>query len=379
MEKTERVIANSIAIIDLPKIKSNIEKINKQIGQDSEIMSVLKGDAYGHGMIEIAKYITSECGITKLAVAQVREAVQLREAGIDSMIMILGGVPYNNIEEVVEYDLVVPVFTKEFADLISKESIKKNKKTKVHIAVDTGLKRIGVQVGSQLQELIDSIRDLKGIEIEGMFTHFAEAEISDKSFSYKQLELFKEAIKQVEENGLKLKYYHCANTAAISSIPESYYDLVRAGGLYLGYDPCEGEYNKLGLEFALSWKAWVTNVKYVEAGDSVGYNRRFMAKRKTKVATLSFGYGDGYIQDLINKGGEVIIRGQKVPMIGICMDQAFVDVTKIDDVSIGDEVTIIGKDGDAEITVFDLAKKLNGPYVYVLSNIGKRVLRIYKK
>lgn len=375
--QVDNVIANSIAIIDLPKIKMNIDKINKYIGQGSEVMPVLKGNAYGHGMIEIAKYITKECGITKIAVAQVREAVQLRKAGIDSMIMILGGIPYNNIKAVVEYDLVVPVFTKEFAEMVSEESIKKNKKTKMHIKIDTGLRRIGVQAGKQLQDLIDFIKDLKGIEIEGMFTHFAESEILDKSFSYEQLELFKKAIDQVKENGLELKYFHCANTSAVSSIPESHYDLVRTGGLYLGYDPSEGEYNRLGLEFALTWKSWVTNVKYVEAGESVGYNRRFMAEKRTKVATLGFGYGDGYIQDLINKGGEVIIKGKKVPIIGICMDQTFVDVTSIDGVKINDEVTILGKDGKCEINVFDLAKKINGPYVYVLSNIGKRVLRIY--
>lgn len=375
----DNYVANSIAIIELNKVKENINKINSYIGQACELMPVIKGNAYGHGMIEIAQYITSECGIKKIAVAQVREAVQLRKAGIDCMLLILGGIPYNNIQAVVENDLVVPVFTKGFAERISEVSIKNNKRTKVHIKIDTGLRRIGVQVGDELQKLIDDIKDLKGIEIEGMFTHFAESEVIDKSFSYKQLKLFNKAIEQMKENDIKLKYFHCANSAAISGIPESHFNLVRAGGLYLGYDPCIGEYNKLGLELAITWKAWVTNVKWVKAGECVGYNRKYMAQRESKIATLSFGFGDGYIQDLLNKGGEVIIGGKKAPIIGMCMDQTFVDVSSIEDVKINDEVTLLGKDGDNEINAFNLAKKLNGTYVYVLCNIGKRVFRLYVK
>lgn len=381
MDKTEKrgYAANSIAIIDLAKIQRNINKITTCVGQGCEIMPVIKGNAYGHGMVEVAKYITRECGIRKIAVAQVREAVKLRKAGISCMLMILGGIPYNNIEIAVENDLVMPVFTREFAEKLSKVSIEKNKKTKVHIKIDTGLKRIGVQPGEGLQSLINSIKDLEGIEIEGMFTHLAESEVKDKSFSCKQIELFNKAINQINENGLELKYYHCANSGAISDIPESYYNLVRCGGLYLGYDPSLCECNKLRLELAIEWKAWVTNVKFVEAGESVGYNRRYVAPKRNKIATLSFGFGDGYIQDLLNREGEVIIKGKKVPIIGMCMDQSFVDVSSIEDVQINDEVTILGKDGESEINAFDLGQKLNAPYVYVLSNIGERVARVYIK
>lgn len=376
-QQLNNCVANSIAIIDLNKVKENISKINYFIGQACELMPVLKGNAYGHGIVEIAKYITNECKIKKIAVAELKEAVQLRKAGIESMLFILGGIPYNNIQAIVENNVTVPVFTKEFAERLSQASIESDKQIKVHIKIDTGLKRIGVQVGDELQKLIDNIKDLKGIRIEGIFTHFSESEIIDKSFSLKQLQLFNKAIKQVKENGIEIKYCHCANSAAISDIPESHFNLVRPGGLYLGYDPCLGAYNKLGLEFAITWKAWITNVKYVEAEECVGYNRRYKAKSKKKIATLSFGFGDGYFYNLLNRDGEVIIRGKKAPIIGLCMDQAFVDVSSIEDVRINDEAILLGKDADSEINAFDIARKLDCPYVNILCNIGNRVTRQY--
>ena len=369
---------NSYLVVDLKKIKNNITKINKQIGQNCSIMPVLKGNAYGMGLTEVAKYLVEECNINIIANAQVYESLQLRESGIECELFVMGGVPYHNIEIAVEKDIQMPVFNIEFAALVNNEAKKQGKIANLHIKIETGLNRIGVKPGEKTQELIEYLKTLSNIKIKGVYTHFIESEAEDKSYSYKQLGIFKKGLKQIENSGIRPEYIHTCNAAAVVWFKEAYFNLVRTAGIVLGYDPNIDIKNILGVESPLTWKAFVTNVKEIEAGETVGYNRKFTATRKMKVATLSFGFGDGYIRLLAFNGAEVLIKGKRAPLIGICMDQTFVDVSDIDKVSINDEVTILGKDGSEEIDIFEIEKLLGQTYVYPLCMIGQRVKRIYK-
>lgn len=375
--------ANSVVIVDLKKIKRNIEKIKNHIGPDVELMITSKSNGYGHGLVEPCVYIRKNCNINKFATAMVSEAVQLREAGIDCFIMVFGGIPYQAIPTAVKYNLVASVYDHEFARLLSKESTKQNKITKVHIKIDTGLRRLGVRVGEELQDLLNYLKTLKGIEIEGAFTHLADPDADDQVVTYRQLDIFNKALEQIKDNDIELKYIHAANTGATVRCKESHYNLVRPAALWLGCDTSPGEVNRLGLETALTWKTYVTNVLYVKKGESVSYSNFYVAKKRTKIAILGFGGGDGYVRDLITrdpeKNGKVIINGKKVPLIAMNMDQAYADVTDLKDVKINDEAYLIGKMGDEEITSMDLGKIAGTSNGHILCSIGSRPTKVYKE
>ena len=370
---------NSFITIDLAKIRSNMEKIRKHVGPDVEIMPVLKANACGHGLIRTADWLISECKIRRLAVAQVREAQELREAGNSAEIMVLGGVPVNNLPYAVQEDLILPVFRTQDAALLSDLSLKSGKKTRVHIKIDTGLGRIGVEKGQQLENLLDGILPLQGLEIEGVFTHFGEAEVADPAFTEQQIRDFEEAVGQIRARGIHPRYIHATNTPSTVRFKKAHYNMVRTGLLWLGYDPCLDEENRLGLETVLDWKTFITNKKYVPAGRSMGYWRSFTATRDTVVGIASFGYGDGYLEDLGKKGGYVLIHGKRAPIISVCMDQTFLDITDIPETEIGDTVTLIGRDGGEKIDAFDLEKITENSYVVYLCNISERPVKIYKE
>ena len=369
---------NSFITIDLVKIRSNMEKIRKHVGPDVEIMPVLKANACGHGLIRTADWLISECKIRRLAVAQVREAQELREAGNSAEIMVLGGVPVNNLPYAVQEDLILPVFRTQDAALLSDLALKSGKKTRVHIKIDTGLGRIGVEKGRQLEDLLDGILPLQGLEIEGVFTHFGEAEVADPAFTEQQIRDFEEAVGQIRARGIHPRYIHATNTPSTVRFKKAHYNMVRTGLLWLGYDPCLDEENRLDLETVLDWKTFITNKKYVPAGRSMGYWRSFTATRDTVVGIASFGYGDGYLEDLGKKGGYVLIHGKRAPIISVCMDQTFLDITDIPETEIGDTVTLIGRDGGEKIDAFDLEKITENSYVVYLCNISERPVKIYK-
>lgn len=370
-------ICNTYMIVDLRKIKENIIKIRKQIGEGCSIMPVIKGNAYGLGLTEVSSYLVKECGIKIIANSQVYEAMQLRKAGIQSELFVMGGVPYHNVKEAIEQDIQMPVFTKEFADIVDAEAKRQNKVANLHIKIETGLNRIGVKPGEKLEELVNHLSTLKNINIKGTYTHFSESEVADKSNSYLQLSKFKDALKQLEALGIKPDYIHVCNSAAAVWFKEAYYNLIRPAGLIFGYDSNVDIKNRLGLETPITWRAFITNIKEIEKGEEIGYNRGFTADRKMKVATLSFGFGDGYIRPLAFNGAYVLLKGKKAPFVGICMDQSFADISDIEDAAINDEITIIGKDGDEEIDVIELSKLIGQTYVFPLCMIGQRVKRIY--
>ncbi|MDD2573911.1 MAG: alanine racemase [Bacillota bacterium] len=371
-------VGNTYLEVDLKKIKANLMKIKDHIGKDCEAMPVLKANAAGMGLEEMGLFIAGECGVKTIAVAQVFEAVRLREAGVDCKILVMGGVPYDNVPAAVEYGIQMPVFNREFATLVDKEANKQGKKSKLHIKIETGMNRIGVKPGEDLDGLVDCLKGLDGIEITGIYTHLVESQAVDKSFSYRQFDLFKGALAQLKGRGISPKYIHVCNSAATVWFNEAYFTHVRPGRLVYGMDPNADVNNRWGLEFPVTWHAFVTNLKEIEAGETVGYNRYFKADRHMRVATLSFGYGDGYNRNLVLKGGHVIINGKRAPFLDMCMDQSFVDVTAIEDVKMNNRAVLLGRDGEEEISLLDFSKLLGEGYMNAMATIGERVRRIYK-
>lgn len=370
-------MGNTFLEVDLEKVKDNLIKIRKHIGGTREVMPVLKANAAGMGLEKTGLFLTKECGIRTVAVAQVLEAMRLKKAGVKSRIFVMGGVPYHNIPAAVDGDIQMPVYNGESAALVNDEAKKQGKRAMIQLKIETGMNRIGVRPGTDLEELLDLLKDFDNIEIIGIYTHLVEAEAPDKSFSYEQLNLFKGALKQISLRGIAPEYIHVCNSAATLWFKDAYYTHVRPGRLLYGMDPNKDKKTELGLEFPVRWYAFVTNLKEMDAGETAGYNRYFKAERRTRVATLSFGYGDGYNRNLVLKGGHVLIRGKRAPLLDMCMDQTFIDVTGIDDVRLNDRAVLLGRDGEEEINLLDFSRMLGKGYMNAMSTIGERVVRLY--
>ena len=376
----DRQVYNSYLEVDLGELSSNIQKIRKGIGEGVDIIAVLKGNAYGLGLVPIARHLDSSCGIRAFACAQTGEAVRLREeAGISGDILVMGGVPFHNIHAVVRYDIQSPAYDKEYLARLDREARLQGKTARVHIKIETGLNRIGVLPGEQTGDLCEFLKSAGNISVSGVYTHFTESEIKDKSRTYAQLELFKTALEQIRSHGFSPEYIHASNTAASTWLRDPVLTHIRPAGLLFGFDVNDEPKNRFSLNEVLSWRAFITNVKTIQAGDTVGYNRRFVADRLTRIATVSAGYGDGYTRSLAMSGAaEVLIRGKRAKIIGICMDQTHLDVTGID-TAINDEVTLIGRDGDESISVFELQEKMGQTYLATIAVLSQRVARFYKK
>ena len=375
------VAYDSFMEIDMREIERNVEKIRKGIGEKEDIFAILKGNAYGLGLVPIAKHLAENCGITSFGCAQVYEALQLRAAiGIKPDILVVGGVPFHNIPAAVAHDLHTPAYNNaEYLKRLDIEAKKQGKRAVVHIKVETGLNRIGALPGEELEELCLLLKELQNIDVIGAYTHFPESEVPDKSSTNAQFALFKTGMKQIQEHGFSLKYVHASNSAASSWLRDPILTHVRPAGLMLGYDPNENPINPLNLKEVMSWRTFVTSVKWVKSGETVGYNQAFHAKKATKVAMCSVGYGDGYYRNLAMSGeATVLIKGKRVPIIAISMDQMFLNITDADvDIALNEIVTLIGQDGEDFISVFELQKIMKQSYLVVTSILSDRINRIY--
>jgi len=377
MKKYSRVCA----YVDLDKIRSNMNQINAIIDQKTKIIGVIKTDGYGHGAVPIARELSELDFMYGFATATPEEALILRENGIEKPLLILGYTFPDSYESIVNYNLRPTVFKSDMAKELSKSAVKIGKKVMVHVKVDTGMNRIGIAPNEDGVAFINELKMLPGIEIEGIFTHFARADEKDLTYANNQLEVFNQFCERVEkECGIKIPLRHCSNSAGIIEIPRANQSIVRAGILIYGLWPSEDvSKDKLSLEPALSLKSHIVFIKKIKPGSQVSYGGTFEAKAEMKIATIPVGYGDGYPRSLSNKG-YVLIRGKKAPILGkVCMDQFMVDVTSIEDVAEYDEVTLIGKDGDLEITMEELGA-LSGRFNYELAcDLGKRIPRVYSK
>ncbi len=364
------------ADINLDAIYHNVEQIKKFTGTNKKLMIVIKADGYGHGAIPIAKKIDGI--VDGYGIAIIEEGIELRKAGISKDILILGYTPPQHFKDLIKYNITPSVFQYSMALELSKEAVLQKKTVPVHIKIDTGMSRLGFfNKENDIKEII-KISKLDGIRIEGIFTHFACADETDKSISYKQLNDFLQMISSLEKEGLNIPLKHISNSAGIIDLPEANLDMIRCGIATYGlYPSTKVSHTNIDLQAAMSLKSHVGFIKEVDKGTGVSYGRTYITSKRIKIATIPVGYGDGYPRNLSSKG-RVLINGKYAPIIGrICMDQFMVDVTDIKDVKQGDVVTLIGKDGSESITVGELAQ-LSGRFNYeFICNIGKRIPRLY--
>ena len=374
MEKCNRVKA----VISLDAVEHNFHEMRKNIAQDTKMIAVVKANAYGHGAVQIAHLIQNYDYIWGFATATAEEALALRKAGVMKPILILGIVFDEYYPELVRNHIRPAVCEYEEARKLSAEAVSQGETVHIHIALDTGMTRIGFADIPESVEEIRKIAALPNLEIEGMFTHFARADEYDRSPAMVQLERYREFSERVAEAGVEIPLHHCSNSAGIIRVPEANLSIVRAGITIYGiYPSAQVETDIVRLDPVMELKSHVTYVKDVEPGTAISYGGTFAADRKLRVATVPVGYADGYPRQLSNKGW-VLIHGQKAPILGrICMDQFMVDVTDIPDVCKGDEVTLIGRDGEEQITMEKLGD-LSGRFNYELAcDIGKRIPRVY--
>lgn len=365
------------AVIDLDAICHNINEVKRVIGPEVKVMPVIKADGYGHGAVPIAKEL-NKIGVDAFAVAILEEGITLRNHGIKQPIVILGYTSEYQYSSLIQYEIEPTVFCYEMAESLSKIASALGKDAKVHIKLDTGMNRIGFKPTKESLEIVKKISELPNIKIEGIFTHFACADEADKTSASKQKAEFDKFIGWLLEEGIDIPVKHVSNSAAIIDMDSWRMDMVRSGIITYGLYPSEEvAKNVLDLRPAMELKTHIVHVKEIEAGEGISYNHTFVTKRKTKVATIPVGYADGYPRALSSKG-RVLIRGQYAPIIGrICMDQFMVNVTDIEGVSVMDDVTLIGTDGEHQIPVEEIAN-ITGTINYeIVCDISKRVPRVY--
>ena len=370
----ERVRAD----ISLDAILANMESMKRNLKEGVQITAVLKTNAYGHGAVEIAKVLEPLDYVWGYAVAAFEEAVELREAGLRKPILLLGYVFPYCYQELAKMNIRPAVFREDMLEQLSAAAKAAGKKIKIHIAVDTGMSRIGIFPDETGLDFVKKALETEGLQVEGMFTHFARADEADRSFTEEQLEKFVWLTEAVKERlGYEIPIRHCSNSAGIIEYPHANMSMVRAGITLYGLWPSD-EVRKdiVPLEPVMSLRSHIIYIKEISAGTPVSYGGTWAPDHTVRLATVPVGYGDGWPRSLSNKG-YVLIRGQKAPIRGrVCMDQFMVEVTDIPDAAEGDEVTLIGRDGDAFISMEEVGD-LSGRFNYELAcDINPRVPRL---
>ena len=361
--------------IDKSALKSNIEEIRRITRPEADIMAVVKADAYGHGAYEVAKTLLDN-GADGLCIATIGEAVHLRQSGITSRLLILGGTDIVSYEDAVLYNIDLAIYDKASAVSLSNEAVRQGRVCDIHIKLDTGMGRIGFPTDGSAIDEIAEICSLPGINPYGIFSHFSVADTDDDEYTMRQYEAFTKTVEDLKAKGVTFKKRHICNSAGILRFPEMHMDMVRAGLILYGYKPagCPESYTDIELKPVMTWYAKVVHVKNVPEGTSVSYGRHFKASRPTKVVTVSVGYADGLSRRLSN-GFELVVNGERLPIIGnVCMDMCMLDATDMKgDVKPGDIVTIFGKGRSAD----ELADALGTISYEITCDVGKRVQRIF--
>mgnify|MGYP000338382045 FL=1 len=375
LESYQRVWAE----VDLDAIWENMVHMKENIAENTKILAVIKTDGYGHGGVPIAKMLEQLDFMFGYAAATYEEAHVLREAGVKKPILILGYTFPYCYEELIREEIRPAVYRRDTVEELAAAAAKVGKKAKVHIKVDTGMGRIGITPDEEGLEFVRFLIEHPELEVEGIFTHFAKSDETDKTSANHQLELFQDFIKKIQtELGITIPVKHCSNSAAILEMPQANMDMVRAGITTYGLYPSE-EVSKdiVPLRAAMSLYSHIVYCKTIHAGQSVSYGGLFTAQKDTRVATIPVGYGDGYPRSLSGKG-YVLIHGKKAPILGrVCMDQFMVDISEIPEAMDGDKVTLLGTDGTERITAEELGE-LSGRFNYeFVCDLGKRIPRVY--
>lgn len=370
------------AEINLDAAAANMRQLRKLVGPDVLIASVVKANAYGHGAVEMSETYL-ESGADQLAVAYLDEGIELRQAGITAPILILGHTDGCRAAELIAHEIDPAVFHEEDARCFSQEAVRQQRNARLHIAVDTGMGRIGFLPKEESIAAIKRIASLPNITIAGMFTHFSVSDMADAESvaytqeQYRKLQWF---YRRLQEEHITVPVCHCSSSAATLEFPDFHCDMVRPGIIQYGCQPSDEVVSKAFVpQPVMSLRCCISHVKFVEAGETISYGRHFTAKRRTKIATLPIGYADGYSRLLSNKAC-VLVHGRRVPQVGnICMDQCMIDVTDVPDAAVGDEVVLFGSQGNASVPLEELSHLIGTIDHEILCNINRRVPRIYIK
>jgi alanine racemase len=362
------------AIIDLNALDRNFEEVRRQAG-GRKVLAVVKAQAYGHGAVRISRRLMA-LGTDMLGVALVEEGRELRSAGIDVPILVMGAVFPDQAETITDLGLTPVLYTAKVAEALSAAAVKRGAVVPVHIKIDTGMGRIGLPV-DEAARFIKALTRLEGIRVQGLMTHFADADLADKAFSGQQMDRLEALISSLGEHGIEVPLRHAANSAALLDFHRALFTMVRPGLMLYGYDPLTDKAVR-GLQPVLSLLTRIAFLKTVPAGATVSYGRTFTTSRKSLIATIPIGYADGYRRALSNRG-EALVRGVRVPVVGrVCMDMCMLDVTDVPDVSEQDEVVLLGQQDGQRITADELAERTGTIAYEVLCGISSRVPRVYR-
>jgi alanine racemase len=366
-------IRPTVLDIDLDALRYNFQALQSHVG-GAALMPILKANAYGHGLITCARYL-SEWGAAYLGVAFVEEGIELRKAGVKIPVLALGGVAGRQIESFLEYDIDLTASSIMKLDAIERVAQKLNKRPRVHLKIDTGMERIGVHSYSA-RSFLERALACNQCQIVGIFSHFATAENVDLGFAQEQLRRFKEVLGMAEEIGLKFKWTHMANSGAILQLPDSHFNMVRPGLTLFGLAPSQHLSSQIDLRPVASLRSEVVYFKVIPPGVGVSYDMTWQSSEQTRIATVACGYGDGYSRRLSNCG-EVLIRGKRYPIVGkVCMDQFMVNLGAGEAYN-GDTVILIGRQGDQKIDAESVAHLVQTDIRDVLLSINQRVPRCY--
>lgn len=363
------------AEIDLDAIRKNMEAMRRVLPEKAKLIGVVKTDGYGHGAVPVAKAIAPY--VWGYAVAAVEEAKILRRHRIQKPILVLGSTHERHFRDLIEGEIRPAVFQEEKAARLSKLAVSMGKRARIHIALDTGMSRIGFQADEASLEAVCRIAAMPGIEIEGLFTHFSRADETDKAFTRTQYGQYSRFIEALRNRGVLIPICHCANSAAIMELPQMGMDAARAGISMYGLYPSEEVSRDMELCPAMTVRSFITFIKEIGEGTPVSYGGTFVAERPMRIATVSAGYGDGYPRNLSGRG-HVLVCGKRAPILGrVCMDQFMIDVTDIPEAREDMRVTLVGRDKDAVLTMEEVAAMSGGFHYEIPCILGKRVPRVY--
>ncbi len=378
MRYSNQPMAHVVAEIDLSALLYNLGQVRKCISPDCQVLAVVKANAYGHGAVPVARTLAS-AGVPMLGVAWVQEGVQLREAGIRLPILVMAGAMVDEMGEVLSNRLTPVIYQSRQVQALEKLAKEKGRKVKVHIKIDSGMGRLGASSKKDLLDLAAGLHRAPHLAAEGVMTHMAEDGLEHRSFTQQQLGFFNQAVSLLAQAGLKIPIRHVANSAMTIDLQAAHYNMVRPGIMLYGYLPSKSLVHPVDLRPVMALKTSILHLKRLPAGTSISYGRTFTTQRESLIATLPVGYADGIPRALSNRG-EVLVRSRRAPVVGrVCMDMMMVDLTGHDDVRVGDEVILMGRQGQETITADDLAQKTGTIAYEILCGIGPRVPRVYLK
>jgi alanine racemase len=366
----------TVCIIDLDALRWNLRQIKAKVGREVKILSMVKANAYGHGAPAVSLALADE-GSHAFGVATLEEALELRRARIIQPILVVAGVYPEQLEQFIKNQLTPVAHDLEALQRLDGTAQARGAALNVHIKIDTGMGRLGF-LPSEIDLWLPNLKKLKALTIEGVFSHFSHAENVQGDYTAKQLRIFQDIVARLRSEGIDPLRAHLANSAATITMPAAYFDMVRPGIMLYGQYPSPEMKSHIDLKPVLSWQTRVMQLKRVPCGTSISYGQTFVTQRESLVATLPLGYADGYRRLLSNRG-EVLIKGKRAPVAGrVCMDLTMIDVTDIAGVQPGDEVVLLGRQGDAEITADEMAAWANTISYEILTSISARVPRIHQ-